>query len=506
VTPRGDYFDSTDASEISAPLISDALVVAREPERDRSRGLRGNWLAFLGPALLVSVGYMDPGNWATDIESGARFGYSLLWVLIASNGVALLLQSLCARLGVVTGMNLASACQAEFSRPLSLSLWVLAELGIIACDLAEMLGSAVALNLLFGIPIIAGALLTSIDVLLLLLLQRRGMRRLEAIVLVLLLTVGACMVVEFWLARPSGAELIGGLRPTLTGESLYVAIGLLGATVMPHNLYLHSALVPHVEKEKCRAALKTGFWNTALALNLALLVNAAILVVSAATFGKHGVRVDDIRDAHRLLTPILGTSAASVLFAVGLLCAGQSATVSGTLAGQVVMEGFLRVRLHPALRRGITRALAIIPAICILAAFGESELTLLLVGSQIVLSLQLPFAVIPLIKLTSSRAIMGELASRAGMRYAAVGCAGLIVLANMALVGRTALEAWNASPWLSVTLIGAGLGSLGLLGWVAMTSLASDRTVARGLHDSGVREIQECQIQQNNSHRRPWAQ
>jgi manganese transport protein len=433
---------------------------------------------------------MDPGNWATDIESGARFGYSLLWVLVASNCIALLLQSLCARLGVVTGMNLASACHAEFSRPLSISLWVLAELGIIACDLAEMLGSAVALNLLFDIPILAGAVLTSVDVLLLLLLQRRGMRRLEALVLVLLLTIGGCMVVEFWLAKPSGASLVGGLKPTLTGESLYAAIGLLGATVMPHNLYLHSALVSHVKKkEERRSALRKGFWSTALALNLALLVNGAILVVAAATFGKHGVVVDDIREAHRLLTPMLGTSAASVLFAVGLLCAGQSATVSGTLAGQVVMEGFLRVRIHPALRRGITRALAIIPAIAILATFGDSEVTPLLVGSQIILSLQLPFAVIPLIKLTSSRALMSDFANGSRIRLAASACAALIVLANMALVARTAVEAWHASPWLGVTLIGAGLGCIVLLGWVAMSSLASDRLVAHRLHERTAREI-----------------
>jgi manganese transport protein len=474
MTPRGDT-----ASEAGARMTHQAVVVraptrsSQEPTPSLKKPL-SSW-AFLGPALLVSVGYMDPGNWATDLEGGARFGYQLIWVLLASNLMALLLQNLCARLGVVTGRDLASACRAEYSRPLSFTLWVLAELGIIACDLAEVLGSAVALHLLFGIPTLTGALLTSVDVLVILMLQQRGMRRLEAVVLVLLVSIGACMLVELCLAQPSLAGMASGLRPHLTGESLYVAIGILGATVMPHNLYLHSALVPRVSPGDRRAALRRNLWSTAIALNLALLVNLAILIVAAAVFWSRELPVDDIRDAYRLLTPLLGSGVASVLFAIGLLCAGQSATVSGTLAGQIVMDGFVQLRVHPVLRRAVTRGLALIPAVGVLAWVGDAGLMSLLVGSQVVLSLQLPFAVIPLIKLTSSRALMGEYANGPVARWSASTCAALIVLANGALVARTVSLHWNTLPWLAALLAVTGAMSLLLLIRVAVVAIRSEQ-------------------------------
>jgi manganese transport protein len=464
MTPRGDTTFDTGARAAYEPNV------ARAPTVEAPR----NALRFLGPALLVSVGYMDPGNWATDLEGGARFGYDLLWVLLVSNLIALLLQHMCARLGVVTGLNLASACRNEYSRPLSFSLWIFAELGIIACDLAEVLGSAVALHMLFGVPILVGALLTSFDVLLILMLEQRGMRKLEAFVFVLLATVGGCMLLELWLARPSMADVVGGLRPRLNGESLYLAIGILGATVMPHNLYLHSALVPHVSVQARRSALRTNLWSTGLALNLALIVNAAILIVSASVFWTRGVPVDDIRDAHRLLSPLLGTGIASALFALGLLCAGQSASVSGTLAGQIVMEGFLQLRLSPVMRRALTRGFAIVPAIAVLAVAGDSGLMPLLVGSQIILSLQLPFAIVPLIKLTRSRALMGAEANQTLSHGGAIACACLIVAANAALVARTVAQLWEETPAVSLLLATAGAASFAFLARVATVSLRSD--------------------------------
>jgi manganese transport protein len=429
----------------------------------RTLGSRRRFLTFLGPAILVSVGYMDPGNWATDLEGGARFGYDLIWVLVVSNAMALLLQTLCARLGIVSGLDLASACREHYSKPLGLSLWVLAELAIIACDLAEVLGSAVALNLLFGVPLLAGALLTCLDVLLLLAFQRVGMRRLEAFVLVLLLTIAGCMVVELWLARPSMRSIAGGLQPKLTGDSLYVAIGILGATVMPHNLYLHSALVPRVAPEARPAALRSSMWSTALALNVALLVNAAILIVAAATFSSRGMVVTDLREAHQMLAPLLGTSVASLLFAVGLLCSGQSATLSGTLAGQIVMEGFLKLRLPAVLRRALTRCIAIVPALGVLAWAGDEGLMPLLVASQVVLSIQLPFAVVPLIKLTSCGTIMGRDRISRPIKLLASACALLVVGANAALVIRTVEQLHHDAPLAAIAVGLAGAAALGLL-------------------------------------------
>ncbi|MET0390562.1 MAG: Nramp family divalent metal transporter, partial [Polyangiales bacterium] len=424
-----------------------------------------------GPAALVSVGYMDPGNWATDLEGGARFGYQLLWVLLASNLVALLLQSLSAKLGTVTGYDLASACRRQYAPAWTRTLWVLAELAIIGCDLAEILGGALALNMLFGLPLQWGAALTACDALLILTLQRFGARTLEAVVIALTFTIAVCLLAEVWMAKPAASMLVRGVVPHLDAAALPVAVGMLGATVMPHNLYLHSALVPHARPGERSAQLRRGFWSTMLALNLALLVNVAILVLAAAAFHAHGIPIVDLRDAHRLLDPLLGASIASTLLAVGLLCASQSATVSGTLAGQVVMDGFLGLRMSPFARRVLTRGLAIGPALAMLGALGDEGVTTMLVGSQVLLSLQLPFAIVPLIKLTSSAPLMGAHVNRTVTRWAAIGCATLIVVANAALIRDTLLSLRNSAPTLAWSLgIAAGI-LLGLLGFLCLTPL-----------------------------------
>jgi manganese transport protein len=405
---------------------------------DQARSGFGRLWPFLGPGMLVSVGYMDPGNWATDLEGGARFGYQLLWVLAISNLVALLLQTLAARLGLVSGLDLAQACREMYRPPAACMLWFLCEIAIIACDLAEVIGSAVALNLLFEIPMIWGATITVVDVLMILMLQRFGARRLEAVALVMVLTIAACFAFELCLVHPDWREAARGLRPRIDRSSLYIAIGILGATVMPHNLYLHSALVktrvvaprPHAQAR----ALRFNFIDTLLSLNFAFLINAAILIVSAAVFFRAGVPVDDLRDAHRLLAPLLGVSVASVLFAVALLCAGQAATVTGTLAGQIVMEGFLRLRISPVARRMLTRLLAVVPAVAVLEFAGEQSALDLLVVTQVVLSLQLPFAIVPLIRFTSSRHLMQRWASGVTMR-----CLGWMIVASI-----TAANAWLA--------------------------------------------------------------
>lgn len=431
--------------------------------------------AYLGAAALVSVGYVDPGNWATDLEGGARFGYQLLWVLVASGLIATLLQTLSAKLGVVTGLDLAAACREHYSRRLSIPLWILAELAIIACDMAEVLGSAVALNLLFGMPLIVGAVLTGLDVLLLLIIQRQHARGIELLISGLLLVIAGCLGVQLLWARPDFAEIGQGLRPSLDGASLYIAIGMLGATVMPHNLYLHSAIVPKREAldtpKKQRQVLGRVVSSTAFALTCALLLNAAILVVSAAVFHSRGIEVTTLNDAHRLLAPLLGTGAASALFAVALLCSGQSSTITGTLAGQVVMEGFMRWRLPVALRRSITRGLAIIPAVAVLAIVGESGTMLLLIASQVVLSFQLPFAILPLVRFTSSGAVMGRSKNGLTVRALASVCALLVIGANAVLVARLVAEWHESSPLLAYgAALAAGAG-LVLLFWITLTPL-----------------------------------
>ena len=373
-------------------------------------------LSFLGPGYLVSVGYMDPGNWATDIAGGSKFGYALLSVILISNLMAILLQALCVRLGVGTGRDLAQACRDYYSKPVAICLWVLCEIAIVACDLAELLGSALALNLLFGIPMAAGVCLTTLDVLLLLVLQNKGFRYTEAIIVTLVATIAVCFGVQLVMSRPDVGALALGLIPTTqivtNPEMLYIAMGILGATVMPHNLYLHSSIVQtrawaEGEVDK-RQAIKYATIDSTAALSMAFFVNGAILVVAAAVFHQAGrYDVGDIRDAYQLLSPLLGVAGASTLFAVALLASGQASTLTATLAGQIVMEGFLHIRLRPWLRRLITRLLALVPALITIVWFGESSTGALLVGSQVVLSLQLSFAVFPLVIFTSDKARMG---------------------------------------------------------------------------------------------------
>lgn len=435
--------------------------------------------AFAGPAYLVSVGYMDPGNWATDLEGGARFGYQLLWVLVMSNAMAVLLQTLSARLGIVRGLDLAQACREAYPRPISHALWFLCEIAIAACDLAEILGAAIGLKLLFGIPLLAGVLITAFDTLLLLYLQRFGMRTMEAFILVLVSTIGGCFLIEIALARPDARELASGLIPRLNRESLYVAIGMLGATVMPHNLYLHSALVQTrrigATLESKRMACRYNLIDSVIALNGALLVNAAILIVAASVFFKRGIVVTEIEQAHLLLAPLLGTTAASIAFALALLCAGQSSTVTGTLAGQIVMEGFLNFRMRPWLRRLITRLIAIVPAVLVITSSGEQGTYRLLIFSQVVLSMQLPFAVIPLIHFTSDRTKMGVFANRTWVQVLAWSSASIIIILNIVLLVSTVRE-WleQAGPWrwLVSTLVAvAGSGLALLLAWILIEPL-----------------------------------
>ena len=374
-------------------------------------------LAFAGPGYMVAVGYMDPGNWATDLAGGARFGYTLLSVILISNLMAILLQALALKLGIVTGRDLAQACRDHYSRPVSFALWVLCEIAIAACDLAEVIGSAIALNLLFGIPLIWGVCLTAFDVLLILLLQNKGFRYLEAFVIALVATIGICFAIELVMARPAIADVVQGLLPRAQIVSnpamLYIAIGILGATVMPHNLYLHSSIVQTrkvlPDAESKREAVRFATLDSTVALLFAFFINAAILILAAATFNRSGHQeVADIGDAYRLLAPLLGTTFASTLFAVALLASGQNSTITGTLAGQIVMEGFLNIRLPAWLRRLITRLIAIVPAVIVTALYGERGAGSLLILSQVILSLQLSFAVVPLVYFTSQRKKMGQ--------------------------------------------------------------------------------------------------
>ncbi len=374
-------------------------------------------LAFAGPGYLVAVGYMDPGNWATDLGGGSKFGYTLLSVILISNLMAMFLQALSAKLGIATGRDLAQACHEHYSRRTSLFLWVVCEIAIAACDLAEVLGSAVALKLLFGLPLLAGVLITALDVLLVLALQGRGFRLVEAFVVTLIATIAVCFAYEIFFAHPVWREAAIGFLPRAeilrNREMLYIAIGILGATVMPHNLYLHSSIVQTrafgVSVRDRREAIRYAVFDSTVALGFALFINAAILVLGAAAFHTRGLNnVAEIADAYKLLSPVLGASLASTLFAFALLASGQNSTLTGTLAGQIVMEGFLNLRLKAWLRRLITRALAIIPAALVIGFAGENKVTSLLILSQVILSFQLPFAVIPLIQFTSNRSKMGE--------------------------------------------------------------------------------------------------
>jgi manganese transport protein len=419
------------------------------PEVNRSVAIpagAGFWRkvwAFSGPGFLVAVGYMDPGNWATDIAGGSRFAYQLIFVLLMSNLMAILLQTLAARLGIVRQRDLAQACREHYSRRTSLALWILAEIAIAACDLAEVIGSAIALNLLFHIPMLWGVCLTSLDVLVILYLQNKGFRYLEALVVALVGTIGVCYLMEIILVKPDFLGIARGFVPTpeifTHRDMLYIAMGILGATVMPHNLYLHSSLVQTRAiartPEGLKTAMRFNFLDSAVALNLAFLVNAAILIMAAGTFYKHGLtEVAEIQDAYRTLTPLLGTGLASFLFALALLCSGQNSTLTGTLAGQIVMEGFLNFRIAPWLRRLITRSVAIIPAIITVAWYGEHGTARLLIFSQVILSLQLSFAVFPLVQFTSDRRKMGEFANPRWLKLLAWLVAGIIAVLNAYLL------------------------------------------------------------------------
>jgi len=404
------------------------------------RGFLRRLFAFAGPAYLVAVGYMDPGNWATDIAAGSRYGYALVWVLVMSNAMAILLQSLSARLGLVSGRDLAQACRDRYPASVNVALWILCEVAIAACDLAEVIGSAIGLQLLFGIPLIYGVLITALDTFLILFLHQAGIRKMEAFILVLVATIAGCFLFEILVSRPDLPGIARGVLPSLPdSDALYFAIGILGATVMPHNLYLHSSLVQSRRVEKTargiHQSLKFNLIDSVVALNLALFINAAILIMAAAVFHRAGYfDVAEIQDAHQLLAPIVGSALAPILFAVALISSGQSSTITGTLAGQIVMEGYVNIRLRPWLRRIVTRAVAIVPAVLTIVLFGDRATGELLVLSQVVLSLQLSFAVIPLIHMVSDRKLMGAFAIRPWVQLLAWTTAGIIVVLNAKLV------------------------------------------------------------------------
>ena len=434
--PAGDV--RTDGPQVSLPGSHRTVPVPQIGARFwRKLG------AFAGPGYLVAVGYMDPGNWATDIAGGSAFGYALLSVVLLSNMMAMVLQSLSAKLGIVTGLDLAQACREYYPAPVRWVLWFLCELAIIACDLAEVIGTAIALQLLFGLPLVVGVCLTAVDVMLILVLQQYGFRKLEAFIVALLIIIAGCFAVELALARPDLSGIAAGLIPSAeivrNPAMLYIAIGILGATVMPHNLYLHSSIVQTRRFERSEAgrrdAVRMATWDSSIALMLALFINASILILAAATFHTAGrTDVAEIQDAYALLTPMLGAGAASILFAVALLASGQNSTITGTLAGQIVMEGFLRLRLPAWLRRIVTRLIAIIPAVVVAILYGESGTAKLLVGSQVILSLQLPFAVYPLVQFTSDRQRMGGFANGPVLRVVAWTICAAVILLNLTLL------------------------------------------------------------------------
>lgn len=425
-------------------------------------GKRTGWkrlLSFIGPAYLVSVGYMDPGNWATDLAGGSKFGYQLIWILLMSNLIALLLQSLSARLGIVRGLDLAQASRNAYPKWVNIPLFALAQTAIVACDLAEIIGMAIGLNLLFGLPLIWGISITIFDTVLLLFLMNKGMRKMEAFIVSMVFIVGFSFLIEMFIVEPAFKEIVKGLQPSvLSGEALYIAIGIIGATVMPHNLYLHSSLVQTRKFERdekgIKEAIKFNFIDTAVALNLAFFVNAAILILAAAAFFTNGMHeVAEIQDAHKLLGHIFG-GVAPTLFALALIAAGQSSTVTGTLAGQIIMEGHLNLRIQPWLRRLITRLLAIIPAFFTILYFGDDALSGLLILSQVILSLQLGFAVIPLIHLTSDKKEMKGFAIKLWVKILAWISAGVIVILNIKLVTEE-ITGWGKASggWYIYTLI-----------------------------------------------------
>jgi len=428
------------SSNVSLPEVHKSIAIPH------GAGFWKKLLAFAGPGYLVAVGYMDPGNWATDLAGGARYGYTLLSVIMISNLMAILLQALAARLGIASGRDLAQACRDSYSRPVTIVLWILCEIAIAACDLAEVIGAAIALNLLIGLPLIWGVVLTALDVLVVLFLQHRGFRYVEALVVALIVLIAGSFAVEMALSQPHWGAVAVGFIPRAeilrNGGMLYIAIGILGATVMPHNLYLHSSIVQTRKYEDTvegkREAIRYATIDSSVALMSALFINAAILVMAAAVFHGTGHQdVADISDAYQLLSPLLGTTLASALFALALLCSGQNATLTGTLAGQIVMEGFINLRLRPWLRRLITRLIAIVPAIIVVLMYGERGTGPLLILSQVVLSLQLPFAVFPLVAFTSDRRKMGEFVSPRWVQGLAWSVAVLIGVLNVYLLFET---------------------------------------------------------------------
>ncbi|MDQ1469950.1 MAG: manganese transport protein [Bryobacterales bacterium] len=433
-------------------------------------------MAFAGPAYLVSVGYMDPGNWATDLDGGAHFGYQLLWVLVMSNAMAVLLQTLSARLGIVTGRDLAQACRETYPYNVNLALWLLCEVAIVACDLAEVLGAAIALNLLFHIPLLFAVAITALDTLLVLGMQKLGIRYLEAFILALIAIIAVCFAAEIFMAKPDIGGVIAGLVPRIDGRSLYTAVAMLGATVMPHNLYLHSALVQTRQIgrsiEEKRSACRWNMLDCVIALNGALFINGSILILAAATFYRAHQNVTEIQQAYVLLAPLLGTVMAAKLFGIALFCSGQSSTLTGTMAGQIVMEGFLNIRIQPWLRRLLTRSLAIVPALIVIWLMGNRGTFRLLVLSQVVLNLQLPFAIIPLLHFTNDPQRMGPFASAWKLRLAGWVTAAIVVGLNVWLALQTMREWANSSGmyaplvWAFSLLVCGGM--FGLLTWVTL--------------------------------------
>jgi manganese transport protein len=465
-------------------------------------------LSFFGPAYLVSVGYMDPGNWATDLAGGSQFGYKLIWVLLMSNLMALLLQSLCARLGIVRGRDLAQANRETYPKGINFCLYILAEVAIAATDLAEILGMAIGIQLLTGMPLIWGVSITVLDTFLLLLLQRLGMRKMEAFIIALVAIIGISFLIQILIAKPDLGEVVVGFIPSIPNETaLYIAIGIIGATVMPHNLYLHSALVQtrkiKRDSKGIKRALKLNFIDTAVALNLAFFVNAAILVLAATVFFKTGrTDVGEIRQAHELLAPMLGSNLAPILFAVALIASGQSSTITGTLAGQIVMEGYLRLRMNPWVRRLLTRLVAIIPAVIVILINGENNIDDLLIFSQVILSLQLGFAVIPLIHFVSNKKKMGEFVIKRWVQALAWLITIVLVYLNIRMVSGQAIEFFAESDslfWKSVIVAGCLVFvALLLIAFIYPLLNFKAQDVAVAVHSTEALEIGEPKLLQYN--------
>ncbi|HNP24772.1 MAG TPA: Nramp family divalent metal transporter [Panacibacter sp.] len=451
-----------------ADLSLSEVHASVETERT-GKGIK-KFLPYIGPAYLVSVGYMDPGNWATDLQGGAQFGYQLIWVLLMSNLMALLLQSLSARLGIIRRRDLAQANREEYPPLVNICLYILAELAIAACDLAEVLGMAIGIHLLTGLPVLGGVCITVLDTFLLLFLQRYGMRKMEAFIIALVATIGLSFLIELIFAQPHFGDVVKGFVPgPLSSNALYIAVGIIGATVMPHNLYLHSALVQtrkiKPDDNSIRQALKFNMIDSTIALNAAFFVNAAILILAASVFFVNGhTQVAKIEDAHRLLEPMLGTTLAPMLFAIALIAAGQSSTVTGTLAGQIVMEGYLRLRINPWIRRLITRLIAIVPAVAVILIWGDEKLDALLVLSQVILSLQLGFAIIPLIHFVSDKDSMGKFAIKGYTKVLSWLVAGILVFLNVKLVAEQTFELFAQDG-------NYVLKSIVAIGWIAFSWL-----------------------------------